>query len=187
VPSIRLVTATEAAASEFDNYGQGPAPSGVIVEHVAVDADRTRPAGRRFGSLVHAVLADVPLDDPSMARQLARAHGRLLAATADEVTAAERLVRRALEHPLLEQAARAAFGGRCARETAVTLRGEDGSLIEGTVDLAFEDGGVHVVVDFKTDAPDGERLARYTRQVALYARAIQLVSGASVRAVLMTL
>jgi ATP-dependent exoDNAse (exonuclease V) beta subunit len=186
VPSIRLVTATEAASSEFATDGQSPSPSGVIVEHVALDADRTRPAGRRFGSLVHAVLADVPLDDATMAGQLAAAHGRLLAATAEEVSAAEQLVTRVLQHPLLAQAARAAAAGRCVRETAVTLRGEDGALIEGTVDLAFDIGGEQVVVDFKTDAPEGERLARYQKQVALYARAIQQVSGVPVRAVLMT-
>ena len=187
MPSIRLLTATEAAASEPGDAGQELSAPGVIVEHVAVDADRARPAGRRFGSLVHAVLADVPLNGPAMAGQLAAAHGRLLAATAEEVSAAERLVMRVLQHPLLAQAADAAAAGRCVRETAVTLRAEDGALIEGTVDLAFDSGGEQVVVDFKTDAPDGERLARYQRQIALYARAIQQVSGLPVRAVLMTL
>ena len=44
-----------------------------------------------------------------------------------------------------------------------------------------------VVVDFKTDAPDEDVLERYRLQVALYARAIQLATGESVRAVLMTM
>ena len=49
----------------------------------------------------------------------------------------------------------------------------DGTMIEGVVDLAFEEAGGWTVVDYKTDremATMGED--RYRRQIALYASAI---------------
>ena len=54
------------------------------------------------------------------------------------------------------------------------------------MDLAYQTDSGFVVVDFKTDAPAPDVLERYRRQVALYARAIQLATGQPVRAVLMT-
>jgi hypothetical protein len=42
--------------------------------------------------------------------------------------------------------------GRCRRETSVACRQPDGSLVEGVLDLAFEEAGGWTVVDFKTDA-----------------------------------
>ena len=55
----------------------------------------------------------------------------------------------------------------------MTITLADGSLIEGVVDLAFEEKGAWTVVDYKTDrelAASGED--RYRRQVALYAWAV---------------
>jgi ATP-dependent exoDNAse (exonuclease V) beta subunit len=195
LPSVRVMTATEAASG----VSSGPEPLIGEVEVVRLDgAQARRPRGSRFGSLVHALLADVPLEDPSVLKPLADAHGRLLGATAAEVDAAHRLVAGALAHPLLQEAARAARDGRCMRETPVTLRvdgveagegsgpGEAPTLIEGTVDLAYLTDSGFVVVDFKTDAPPPDVLERYRRQVALYARAIHLATGEPVRALLMT-
>jgi ATP-dependent exoDNAse (exonuclease V) beta subunit len=76
--------------------------------------------------------------------------------------------------------------GACRRETPVTLTLPDGRLIEGIVDLAFEEGGEWTVVDYKTDreiAAAGED--RYRRQVALYASAIAQATGQPTRGVLM--
>ena len=67
--------------------------------------------------------------------------------------------------------------GACRRETPVTCT-MDGTLIEGIVDLAFEEHGSWTVVDYKTDrelAAAGED--RYRRQVALYALAIAEATG----------
>jgi ATP-dependent exoDNAse (exonuclease V) beta subunit len=186
-PSVSVITATEAALA-----GVGSAETQAIAaEIVRLEAPRRRPRGRRFGSLVHALLADVPLDDAGVLTRLADAHGRLLGAPPSEVEAAHALVARAMAHPLLQEAAHAARAGQCLRETPVTLRvgqGDgDASVVEGTVDLAYRHDGGFVVVDFKTDDPDDEALERYLHQVALYARAIQHATGDSVRAVLMTL
>jgi len=94
------------------------------------------------------------------------------------------ILARAANEPL-EAAARAASEGRCYREMPVTLRAESGALVEGFVDLAFEDEEGFVVVDFKTDRELDGALDRYQRQVSIYAVAIAAATGRSARAVLM--
>lgn len=61
----------------------------------------------------------------------------------------------------------------------------DGSLVEGVLDLAFEDGGGWTVVDFKTDAEMAGDLATYRRQVRLYASMVARATGTDVTPVLM--
>jgi ATP-dependent exoDNAse (exonuclease V) beta subunit len=146
-----------------------------------------RPTGPRFGTLVHAILAEIPFDATEGAtRALARAHGRLLGATPNEIDAAAGAVSAALAHPLLQRAASAT---RVCRETALHRKLPDGTLVEGVVDLAFlEDdpfGDVRwTVVDYKTDlsggAPDD-----YVVQVELYAKAIEAATGQPADAVLL--
>ena len=91
-----------------------------------------------------------------------------------------------LAHPWIDRARRSA---EVRRETAVTLVQDDGTLIEGVIDLAFReprgDAFVWTVVDFKTDVELEGRLDEYRRQVALYARAIADATGRPARAVLL--
>jgi len=165
----------EAGRSADQAAGESPAPD-----------EGPRPRGPRFGTLVHAVLASVDLDAARLDVQaLAELHGRLLGASAEEVTGAVDAAARALAHPLLRRAASAAREGRCRRETPVTARLEDGSLIEGVVDAAFLEDGAWTVVDFKTDADVAGRLDEYRRQVALYAWAIAQATGLPARGVLL--
>src|SRR5207244_5693308 len=134
-PSLRVVTATEHAA-----IGAVPAAE-VVVE--SVDAPRPRPHGKRFGALVHAVLAAVELDAGRAAvADAAALHGRLLGATAEEVEAAVDTAVRALAHPLLRRAAAAARAGRCRRECPVGVQVEGGVLVGGLVGAADRKGGV---------------------------------------------
>ena len=66
------------------------------------------------------------------------------------------------------------------------LSDDTGAVVEGVVDLVFEEHGRSVVVDFKTDVEIGRvGLDRYRRQVALYAAAVGLATGAPVEAVLL--
>jgi ATP-dependent helicase/nuclease subunit A len=118
--------------------------------------NRDRAKGRRFGTLVHAVLASIDLNaDVEMIKTWAITNGRLVNATAEEIQATVETVRGTLAHPILRRAAAAAAKGKVRREVPVMLRQDDGSLAEGTVDLAFhEDTSDFVgwtVVDFKTD------------------------------------
>jgi ATP-dependent helicase/nuclease subunit A len=178
-PSLRVVTATEQAAT-----GEDEEPD-VAVESVGGDA--ARPHGRRFGTLVHAVLARVDLDaDRPGVETVAALEGRLLGATPEEIAAASESVERALAHPLLRRAAVAAHAGRCRRESPVALRLPDGVLVEGVVDAAFpEDGAGWTVLDFKTDVEIAGRVEEYKRQVALYAQAIERATGVEARGVLL--
>src|SRR5205814_1664706 len=80
-PSLRVVTVTEHAAAAAALAGE------VAVESVGTAGPR--PHGKRFGTLVHAVLAAVELDaDHAGVADAAALHGRLLGATAEEVEAA---------------------------------------------------------------------------------------------------
>jgi ATP-dependent exoDNAse (exonuclease V) beta subunit len=140
-----------------------------------------RPSGPRFGALVHAVLAVVALDSAraEIERSVAL-QARILGATPDEAAAAIDAVEAALAHPLMERARAAHAVGKCRRETPVTLREENGDLVEGVVDLAFEEDGIWTVVDFKTDAELVGRLDPYRRQVGIYAAAIAKATGKGV-------
>jgi ATP-dependent exoDNAse (exonuclease V) beta subunit len=131
-----------------------------------------RPGGPRFGRLVHAVLATIPLDadDDAIAR-LASAQAHILGATEDEVSAAAEVVHHVLAHPLLQRAFEATKTHRCRREVPITWRDGE-TLIEGVVDLAFEEEAGWVVLDFKTDE-EFRGDARADRQVGLYAAAVQ--------------
>jgi len=175
-PALDVRTATEWAALRTGELS-------CDVQVLAVDAEGSGPGGARYGTLVHAVLASVPLDAPAESvRHVVATHARIVGATDAEIAAAADAVLRALAHPLLA-AARQADGG-CFRETPVTLV-EGDVLVEGVVDLAFEAEGRLVVVDFKTDRPDGEVLDRYRRQVALYTEAIARATGRPAHAVIL--
>ena len=179
-PSIAVATAIEASAMAVQ-------ADGVEVSVESAGSTRARPGGRRFGTLVHALLADVPLpfEGEALLRALSQSHGRALAATPEEIEAAFSCVREVLGHPVLQAAARAAAAGRCHRETAVTWRSGPGAIVEGIVDLAFDAGDEYVVVDFKTDRELDGAIDRYQRQVQIYAAAIAASTGRRARAVLM--
>jgi len=197
MPSIEVMTATEFAMAGMAGRQGSPyeiaegTPDDVAVAIEDATAGTARPGGVRFGTLVHALLAAVPLterhDTPGadLLARLAEAHGRVLGADAAEVAAAEEVVRRVLAHPLLRGAAEAAAGGRCYRETPVTWRAESGTLVEGYVDLAYVAGDEVVVVDFKTDRELEGATEPYRRQVQVYAAAIAAAMGKPARGVLM--
>jgi len=63
----------------------------------------------------------------------------------------------------------------------VTLRDDDGAIVEGQADLAFEDDEGWTVVDFKTGSELDSDPDRYRRQVAIYARAIAAATGQRAR------
>jgi ATP-dependent helicase/nuclease subunit A len=182
VPAIRVQTAT-AWAADAARAGVDEAIAGAAeIAVVAIPGAEGRPRGPRFGSLVHAVLAIVPLDaDADAVRRTADVQGRLLAAPADEVVAAGTVVAAVLAHDLM---ARARAATRFRRETPVTWLQRDGTLIEGVLDLAFEEDGATTVVDFKTDHELTAGEARYRAQLQKYVDAVAGVTGKPARGVL---
>ena len=73
---------------------------------------------------------------------------------------------------------RALAAGEVHREWSFNLRGEQGSLIQGVIDLCFLENGRWVLADYKTDAASGdELLRRYSLQLRWYARALARITG----------
>ena len=142
-----------------------------------------RPGGRRFGTLVHAVLRDVELHaDAAAVERLAQSAARSIGTTAPEAAAARDAVQAALAHSLLQ---RARASKRMHREYPILLKLEDARLVEGVIDLAFLENDAWVVVDFKTDADLSDRRAMYERQVQWYAHALAALTNIPASAVLL--
>ena len=178
-PSIVATTAREWAAAADDAVLQRG--SAVHVIHLLPrDQDRAaRPSGPTFGILVHAVLAHAPFDASREAFDaLALVQARLLGLPPADAGSAAAIAHDAARHPLLRRAAAAAVRGVCRRETPVSTVTADGALVEGVVDLAFEEDGRWIVVDFKTDYDVRSGLDTYRRQVKLYSDAIGAATGA---------
>jgi ATP-dependent exoDNAse (exonuclease V) beta subunit len=195
VPSIAARTVREWIAMEFEE-GASELVSGLLVEPSEVKTIKAdlreeafRPRGAAFGALVHAVLAEAPFESSLESLDgLALAEARTLGMSEVDASAAIRVVKRVLAHDLLVRAQLAAARGACRRETPVTYALPEGTILEGVVDLAFEEDGRWTVVDYKTDfelAAAGEE--RYRRQVALYASAIARATGSSCDGVLMVI
>ena len=142
-----------------------------------------RPAGRRFGEFVHAVLAVIPLEATrDTIAATAAIFARQLGATPRETDACLEAVEAALTHPRLV-AARSSPDVR--REVAIVDFLDDGTIVEGVVDLAYELDGVWWVVEFKTDAAIAESLSQYEAQTQAYVRAITAATGKVARGVLL--
>jgi ATP-dependent exoDNAse (exonuclease V) beta subunit len=185
-PTLHVRTAADTAAAprEADPDAASVAP----LEHAEVAGRRVdRPHHKRFGTLVHAVLAEAPLDaDAAAVARVAAVQARLIGAPDEEATAAAEAVCAALAHPLLARAAASDRRGECRREAGVSLALADGEIVEGVVDLAFREDGAWTVVDYKTDIDVARAgMERYDAQVRLYARAIARATGERARAVLL--
>jgi ATP-dependent exoDNAse (exonuclease V) beta subunit len=145
-------------------------------------ARRGRPRGPRFGTLVHAILAQVPLDAArERVTAACNALARLLGATREEATAAVDAVMAALAHPRLREARNAQD---TRREVAVSYVLHDGTLAEGIIDLAYRGDAGWVIVDFKTDEiidPQGA----YSEQLRHYIEAVRRATGEPASGVLL--
>ena len=140
-------------------------------------------AGTNIGRAVHAVLQVVDLrtgsdlDDNVQAQ--AAAEG--VPAQADAIA---RLVRRALDSSIVQ---RALDSKRWWRETPVAGPVGDG-IIEGFIDLLFEEEDGYVIVDYKTDNLGSEdaierAMAGYRLQGGAYALALSKAAGVHVKEV----
>jgi len=143
--------------------------------------------GSAIGRAVHGVLQSVELGAPQAPAALIDAQCVAEGVTEHRelVTA---LVRSALESDVVAQAA----GGRFWREMYVGTTQDDGTVLEGYVDLVYDDpGGDLVIVDYKTDAVPaaalGSRVAYYQPQMQAYATCLSRATGRRARCVLLFL
>ena len=192
-PSIVSRTVTQIAADRDTPLFE---PEQIAIEVVDVPRIADRPFGRNFGTLVHTTLATVPLDaDEATVRAVAATQGRILLGSGEgvnlEVYAAVEAVMGVLRHPLFDRVRAASSSGRCYRELPLIWQVPDGTLIEGTIDLAFEESDPasaerrFVVLDFKTDRELDVEGERYRRQLAIYCKALTALRGGIARGILM--
>jgi ATP-dependent exoDNAse (exonuclease V) beta subunit len=183
VPSVVVRTATAIAQQrESPLSGTADAPRVRVVE---MARPAGRPYGPRFGTLVHATLATVDLDaDPDTVRRTAETQARILLASEVEIEAAAEAVSSILADSLFDRVRAAAARGLCSRECPILWRAHDGSLVEGTVDVVFEEDGALTILDFKTDRGPAEMKAEYERQLGLYCRAFAALRKRPVEGIL---
>jgi len=150
-------------AASAETFGTAAEAEQIPVETITLPVDAGRPSGRKFGRVVHDILQHA--SSPGEAAALADVWGRRHGASADECSAAAQAARQALEYVARVIPARA----ERHRELPVMVRLEDGTLVEGRIDLAWRDDNSWTVVDYKTD----RREQRNVAQVQLYALALQ--------------
>jgi ATP-dependent exoDNAse (exonuclease V) beta subunit len=142
-------------------------------------------AGTNVGRAVHAVLQSVDLETGQGLEDTARAQAAA-EGVPDREAEIVRLVRVALESDTVK---RAVASGRWWREVPVGAPvGE--TVLEGFIDLLFEEDGQLVVVDYKTDSLETEeeiaaRSGHYRIQAGSYALALQEATGRTVKEVIL--
>ena len=192
VPSVRVRTVTSIAGDRaLDRLPLDRPPAIPEIEVIDFSRSTERPFGPRFGSLVHATLATVPLDaNETVVAAVAAAQGRIIPTAGqgpyadEEVYAAVEVVTSLLKDPLFDRVRQAERAGHCDRELPIIWKAPDGTLIEGTIDLAFEDLTGLTVIDFKTDRELATDLDRYRRQLTVYCQALGTLRGTTARGIL---
>ena len=140
--------------------------------------------GTNVGRAVHGVLQTIDLDTGAGLDETARAQAAA-EGIPDRWPDVARLSRTALG---MEPVRRAVASGRYYREVFVGAP-VDGALLEGFIDLLFEEDGGLVIVDYKTDAVAAGEVEdakqRYEVQAGVYALAAQRITGKPVREALL--
>ena len=209
VASMRIATATEAAEKtpgpqksqkqpgpQKAQNNPGPQKAQIDLSAILIEETghhrTTRPSGKRFGTLTHALLASLPLDaEPGDVADLAALHAKLFAASDEERDAAASIAIGLIGHLRWHEArATAAAGRRVWREAPVSMRidsepGTPPTIVDGQVDLAYQTDDGWVVIDFKTDIEIVSAQDAYKQQVALYADAVSKATGKPATGVLL--
>jgi ATP-dependent helicase/nuclease subunit A len=167
LPHFRVATA--------EGIGNAAEAEGIAVETITLPPEPGRPAGRRFGRVVHDILqrADRLEEVAALARILGHRHG----VSEADCEAAAAAARAALER-IAELVPK---GARRLRETPLLVRLKDGTLVDGRIDFAWSDGSQWTVVEYKTDRREGRRVG----QLQLYALALQRATGLPTRGIVL--
>ena len=137
------------------------------------------------GSAVHRALERIPLKD-------AAARAGFLNDLSGVSPFHARAIRAFAESPLFLRMAASPRAERewsflCpmpARDLLIGVDSDAPVLLQGVIDACFLEDGAWILLDYKTDRVDGDPEAaarKHTRQVALYAAALQALSGIPVR------
>ncbi|MEJ7795807.1 MAG: UvrD-helicase domain-containing protein [Nocardioides sp.] len=177
-------TEPEIVLGEADEVAQGRAKGPRDLELPPWSKGRY---GSAIGRAVHAVLQVVDLQSSAGLESAVTAQA-LAEGVDSQVDLVRALVRSALGSNLVRRAAIREHW----RETYVGTVLDDGTLLEGYVDLVYrEDDGSLVVVDYKTDAVPADaldsRITYYRPQMDAYIRCLTAATGGDVSAQLLFL
>ncbi len=136
------------------------------------------------GSAVHRVLERIPLSD-------AAAQHKYLDAETELTDFHRKAIERFLTSPLF---ARMAASNRVAREWSFVcpfparelydVDADEPVLLQGVIDACFAENGAWVLLDYKTDRVEGDPAVyaqKHARQVALYAKVLERLTGMPVK------
>ena len=136
-----------------------------------------RSEGALFGRLVHRLFEQIAWENPAPLDETAASEARALGADTVMTGQAIEMVRGALASDLLKRIMRA---DRYFKEVPFAFK-EEGTIVEGVIDVLFEESGKIIVVDFKTDKVPKTKLPgkveEYRSQVDTYRRAVTAACG----------
>ncbi len=146
---------------------------------------RTGRGGSSLGRAVHSVLQSIDLATGDGLEDLSQAQAAAEGIAGQWQDVAE-LARNGLQSAIVR---RAVASGNYRREVFVSTSIE-GRLLEGIMDIIFEEDGGLVIADYKTDAIDNEEEMQkkkdiYEMQAGLYALMAQQATGRKVREVVL--
>jgi len=146
---------------------------------------RTGRGGTNLGRAVHSVLQVIDLATGAGLDDISRAQAAA-EGIADKWQEVAKLARNGLESAVVK---RAVASGNYHREVFVSAPYED-KLLEGFMDIIFEEEGGLVIADYKTDAIDNEeellqKKETYELQAGLYAKLANHVTGKIVKEVVL--
>jgi ATP-dependent helicase/nuclease subunit A len=167
VAAARAARAQRWETVKAPTYATRAAKPPVLPALAAVDGD-----GMRWGSVIHRLL-QTAMREPAVDLEAA-ARSALCAEELEERLAGEAVSTvRSVMGSALWRRARAA--GKCLTEVPVAVTLPDG-LVRGVIDLAFEEQGGWVLVDYKTDRESIEELLeKYRAQLESYRDCWRLV------------
>jgi ATP-dependent exoDNAse (exonuclease V) beta subunit len=133
--------------------------------------------GAIFGQLVHVILERMDWRNPEILDEIVSAEARTIGADPALAKRAAEMIRRTLASDLI---ARIVSADRYYKEVPFAFK-ENGTIVEGVIDVIFEEDDRIGIVDFKTDKVakgDTERRAEiYRPQVETYRRAVTAACG----------
>ena len=181
-PTLLVATATGLAHSTVSPGGDD---HDIRVEQTRHEANR--PGRAAFGQLVHETILRVPFNASREEIQRAANYvARVIGASTSDADAATIAVERALASPIMKAAA---TSRRAHREYPILFKLDDGTLVEGIADLAFESGAngsaQWTIVDFKTDRDLTPYLDQYRAQLRLYVQGLHQATNSPATGVIL--
>lgn len=140
--------------------------------------------GTSLGRAVHSVMQSIDLATGEGLEEISRAQAAAegISHLWEDVV---RMVSSALRTPVVR---RAVASGRYYRELFTSMPMENG-LVEGFIDLLFEEEGGTIIADYKTDVLDDEaeeeRMEQYSLQAGAYALAVSEITKKTVKEIVL--